>query len=245
METSIPDSTRARRVAITDHPLITASHKATIVVIDERVLPRDCLVKCLRMVTQNHDVLAFSTLADWQEVEKNHPPAAVIMFCSHRHNRTDVEIEADLPFVSHDGMVVPVVIISAKEDADHVVAALERGARGYIPTSLTLDIAVGAMQFVEAGGTFVPASTLTSWKSANDAAAAQNGPLQRLFTTRQAAVLECLRRGKANKQIAYELSMSEGTVKVHVRNIMKKLKVHNRTEVAVLASSLFDDRDTD
>jgi DNA-binding NarL/FixJ family response regulator len=245
METSVRDSTRARRVAIPEHPSIRSSDKATIVVIDERVLPRDCLVKCLRMATQSHLVLAFSSLAEWQEVEKNHPPAAVIMFCSHRHNRTDVEIESDLPFVSHDGIVIPVVIISEKEDADHVLAALERGARGYIPTSLTLDVAVGAMQFVEAGGTFVPASTLTSWKHTNETALAQDGPLRRLFTTRQAAVLECLRKGKANKQIAYELSMSEGTVKVHVRNIMKKLKVHNRTEAAVLVSTLFDDRDVD
>jgi DNA-binding NarL/FixJ family response regulator len=245
MEANVGDSTRARRVAITDPASITSSHKATIVVIDERVLPRDCLVKCLRMATQTHLVLAFSTLAEWQEVEKNYPPVAVIMFCSHRQNRMDMEIERDLPFVSHDGTAIPVVIISEKEDADHVLAALESGARGYIPTSLTLDVAVGAMQFVEAGGTFVPASTLTSWKHANDASLPHDSPLRGLFTARQAAVLECLRRGKANKQIAYELSMSEGTVKVHVRNIMKKLRVHNRTEVAVLASSLFDDRDTD
>jgi DNA-binding NarL/FixJ family response regulator len=243
METSVRDSARARHVAITEHPSIKSPHKATIVVIDGRVLPRDCLVKCLRMATESHLVVAFSTLAEWQEVEKNYPPAAVIMFCSHRRNRADVEIERDLPFISHDGMVVPVVIVSEKEDADHVLAALERGARGYIPTSLTLDVAVGAMQFVEAGGTFVPASTLTSRNNANEAPLAPDGPLRGLFTVRQAAVLECLRKGKANKQIAYELSMREGTVKVHVRNIMKKLKAHNRTEVAVLASALLEDGD--
>jgi DNA-binding NarL/FixJ family response regulator len=50
-----------------------------------------------------------------------------------------------------------------------------------------------------------------------------------------------LRQGKANKQIAYELNMREGTVKVHIRNIMRKLKAKNRTEVAILASGLFTD----
>jgi len=65
--------------------------------------------------------------------------------------------------------------------------------------------------------------------------------LKDLFTARQAAVLRALRQGKANKQIAYELNMREGTVKVHIRNIMRKLKAKNRTEVAVLASGLFTD----
>jgi len=59
-----------------------------------------------------------------------------------------------------------------------------------------------------------------------------------MFTTRQAAVIEALKRGKANKIIAYELEMRESTVKVHVRNIMKKLKATNRTEVAYKANLL-------
>ena len=59
-----------------------------------------------------------------------------------------------------------------------------------------------------------------------------------IFTTRQAAVVEAVRQGKANKIIAYELNMRESTVKVHVRNIMKKLKAGNRTEVAYIASKL-------
>jgi DNA-binding NarL/FixJ family response regulator len=61
-----------------------------------------------------------------------------------------------------------------------------------------------------------------------------------LFTARQAAVVEALRRGKANKIIAYELKMRESTVKVHVRNIMKKLHATNRTEVAFMANRLLN-----
>jgi len=54
------------------------------------------------------------------------------------------------------------------------------------------------------------------------------------LTTRQLAVLEAVRRGKANKIIAYELNMCESTVKVHLRNIMKKLRARNRTEAAFM-----------
>jgi len=56
--------------------------------------------------------------------------------------------------------------------------------------------------------------------------------LTRIFTLRQAEVVQALRKGKANKIIAYELNLRESTVKVHIRNIMKKLKATNRTEVA-------------
>jgi len=95
------------------------------------------------------------------------------------------------------------------------------------------------MHLVEAGGTFAPATSLISWKRMGDSATPQSGHLKELFTARQAAVLGALRQGKANKQIAYELNMREGTVKVHIRNIMRKLKAKNRTEVAVLANGMF------
>jgi DNA-binding NarL/FixJ family response regulator len=58
---------------------------------------------------------------------------------------------------------------------------------------------------------------------------------------RQAAVIEALRQGKPNKIIAYELEMRESTVKVHVRNIMKKLKARNRTEVAYIGNGIMAD----
>ena len=62
-----------------------------------------------------------------------------------------------------------------------------------------------------------------------------------LFTARQAAVIDALRQGKPNKIIAYELKMRESTVKVHVRNIMKKLNATNRTQVAYLVTQLSDE----
>ena len=64
-------------------------------------------------------------------------------------------------------------------------------------------------------------------------------PLSGMFTMRQAEVVQALRKGKANKIIAYELNLRESTVKVHIRNIMKKLKATNRTEVAYKINDLF------
>ena len=60
-----------------------------------------------------------------------------------------------------------------------------------------------------------------------------------VFTSREEEVISMLKLGKANKIIAYELALRESTVKVHIRNIMKKLKVHNRTEVIFKLNELF------
>jgi DNA-binding NarL/FixJ family response regulator len=220
---------------------ITRSDKAAIVVISPQVLIRDCLVRCLKAENQNYVVLAYATVTEWLETAAEHPSVAVILLCLQDRKQTDMQIEYELSLLANNGMNVPFVIISDAEDMDHVVSGLEGGARGYIPTSVTLDVAVGAMHLVEAGGTFAPATSLISCKRMADLAAVHTGNLKDMFTARQAAVLGALRQGKANKQIAYELNMREGTVKVHIRNIMRKLKAKNRTEVAILANGLFTD----
>jgi DNA-binding NarL/FixJ family response regulator len=114
--------------------------------------------------------------------------------------------------------------------------ALELGVRGYIPTSVPFEIAIEAIRLVKVGGTFVPASSLLKSRKLADTPVADEPPNSEMFTARQAAVVEALRRGKANKIIAHELNMRESTVKVHVRNIMKKLKAKNRTEVAFMTN---------
>jgi DNA-binding NarL/FixJ family response regulator len=130
--------------------------------------------------------------------------------------------------------------LSDEEDPGQVIAALDKGVRGYIPTSLALSVAVEAMHLVRAGGTYIPASSLLSCRRTLETKPPADDAGGGVFTSRQTAVLRALREGKANKLIAYELNMRESTVKVHVRNIMKKLKARNRTEVAFKTSELFN-----
>jgi len=135
---------------------------------------------------------------------------------------------------------VPVTVLSHYGDADNIRQAFELGVRGYIPTSLASKVAIGAMHLVCVGGTFAPAAALLSQGDRPQGPAGE--PTIDGFTRRQAQILDCLRRGMANKLIAYELNMRESTVKVHVRNIMKKLKATNRTQVAYLTRGSFDQR---
>ena len=218
-----------------------SAETTTIVVIDEHVLTRDCLARCLKAYGKNYDVAAFASVAKWQESVARHPRPSVIMLCHHGHGRA--QIERDLAALAQSGMGIPVVIVCDDEDVEHVLFALDGGARGCIPTSVTLEVAVRAIHLVQAGGTFVPASSLISLRGREEQAAAEKGTRVGSFTQRQFAVVEAVRLGKANKRIAYELNMRESTVKVHVRNIMKKLKARNRTEVAFLTSSLFSNTD--
>ena len=135
---------------------------------------------------------------------------------------------------------VPIVVVSDSDERNQVLQALRCGAQGFIPTSLSPQVVVAALQLVQAGGTYAPVSAIidTTQELPPDESKGQPGaaPWPEL-TPRQSEVLELLRLGKSNKVIAYELEMQESTVKVHIRHIMKKLKATNRTQAACIANS--------
>lgn len=143
----------------------------------------------------------------------------------------------------------PIIVLSDRLDVNEVTGALRAGARGYIPTSWSLSAVVQALKHVEAGNIHVPAEAISHmFALAQDRRPSGNGAARRRngrFTPRQLEVLHLLRQGKPNKIIAYELKMQESTVKVHVREIMKKLKVTNRTEAALRAGQLLAELDGD
>ncbi len=137
----------------------------------------------------------------------------------------------------------PVVIVSASEAQADVRAALDSGASGYIPKSSSVKIMLSALNLIFSGGIYVPpAAILGDGPGVSGGSAAPGGggvaagaPGAPALTQRQRDVLRCLREGKSNKQIAYELGLSEGTVKIHVTAVMRSLGVRNRTQ-AVIAS---------
>ena len=128
-----------------------------------------------------------------------------------------------------------VIVFSETERVGDVLLLFEAGASGYIPPNVALEVAVKALQLVAAGGMYVPACILSGYGDYGDPAKQQeNWPNGGKFSSKQLAVMNALRQGKANKIIAYELNMCESTVKVHVRNVMKKLQAKNRTEAAII-----------
>jgi DNA-binding NarL/FixJ family response regulator len=133
------------------------------------------------------------------------------------------------------------VVLADRDDVDEVNRALTHGVRGYIPTSVEWEVAVAALRLISAGGTFVPADPLRSTAVKPDDQ--PEGERQRRsdgldLTPREFSVIDLLREGKPNKLIAVRLDMRENTVKVHARNILKKLNATNRTHAAFVANRL-------
>jgi DNA-binding NarL/FixJ family response regulator len=210
-----------------------------IVIIDIRLLPRECLARVLS-IECDAAVLCFSTIDEW--LAQGQPmPASLLVLCQCGRTKVDALKEVErISEISEQMGRCPAVILSDNEDPDLIVQMLGKNVRGYVPTSLSINVAVQAMELARAGGVFVPASSLIAAHRVPEGAANAMQKTNGLFTARQAAVVDALRRGKANKIIAYELKMRESTVKVHVRNIMKKLHATNRTEVAYMANRLFN-----
>ncbi len=128
-----------------------------------------------------------------------------------------------------------VVVISASEAHSDVREALENGAAGYIPKSSSVKIMLSALDLIFSGGVYVPATVLREGAEAESRVAVPpaDPQLEQLLTLRQREVLDRLREGKSNKQIAHELGLSEGTVKIHMTAIFKSLGVRNRTQAAM------------
>ena len=131
---------------------------------------------------------------------------------------------------------VPVMIISAVDDGAVVRRAFELGAAGYLHKSVGPQEIRRAIETVLAGDVFVPEGADLAVKDEHSAL------MQRLasLTPQQVRVLMMLSDGLMNKQIAYELSISEATVKAHVSAILQKLDVDSRTQAVIAASRIED-----
>lgn len=209
-----------------------------LVIIDSRALDRECLAHGLTNHSIEMSIATFSSFEQWQHQRRGRTVSAVL-FNIGGQKVSDPAVGNYLNRIVNDCAPAPVIILADKEEISQVLKALDHGVRGYIPTSVNVNVCVEALRLAMAGGTFVPASSVLALRHATDPNSHRLQPLGGMFTQRQAEVVNALRRGKANKIIAYELKLRESTVKVHIRNIMKKLKASNRTEVACIINELF------
>ncbi|TCT05227.1 response regulator transcription factor [Aquabacter spiritensis] len=131
---------------------------------------------------------------------------------------------------------LPVVVVSGNEEPAVIRRCLDLGASGFIPKTLPVAGMREAVAAVLAGGTWVPSDVNLAGKgdAETDAVIARLATL----TPQQVRVLMMLSEGRLNKQIAYELSVSEATVKAHVSAILQKLGVESRTQAVIAVSKV-------
>jgi len=141
-----------------------------------------------------------------------------------------------LLFLRSERPSIPVVVVSGNEDRAVVRHCMEFGAAGFIPKSNSLETMRIAIAQVLDGGRWTPPD-FDPGSQPNRESSAMARRLASL-TPQQIRVLMMLSQGLLNKQIAYELSVSEATVKAHVSAILQKLGVESRTQAVILASKI-------
>jgi len=135
---------------------------------------------------------------------------------------------------------VPVIVVSASEDSLTIRKCIELGASGFIPKSSGAEYIVEGIKAVQAGEIWTPPNVDIE-ADIDDASSDVLGRIQSL-TPQQTRVLSMLAEGLLNKQIAYELGVSEATVKAHVSAVLLKLNVDSRTQAVIMMNRIGSDQ---
>jgi DNA-binding NarL/FixJ family response regulator len=221
------------------NPNLTAAFPSCVIIVETRALIRECLALCLQKKLEL-PVLAYPDVASWSDDPASASACLVILSGSDR--QFEQEESAVIAEVTRWSKQVPVVVFADNESRINISQILKWGARGYIPSNMPLEIVARAIKLVLVGGVFIPANMVLEPSEKGELQQPAPQPPKFGFTAREQEVVNALLKGKSNKIIAYELNMSESSVKVHIRNVMRKLGAKNRTEAVIkIAEALGDE----
>ena len=213
-----------------------------ILVVDDHPLICEALRQVLQALDRQLELLEASTCAEALELTRRNQDISLILL--------------DLALPGVDGFEalrqlreefpsMPVVVLSASEQPETVLRAIDGGAMGFIPKTSSSRLLIGALRLVLSGGVYLPPEVLRRQEAIAPAAppfagtAAQlRSPREIGLTERQSQVLALVVQGKSNKLICRDLDLAEGTVKIHVTAILKALGVANRTQAVIAVSKL-------
>jgi DNA-binding NarL/FixJ family response regulator len=214
--------------------------------VDDHALIREALRGVLKELDEGAAIFEASRWSDASRLLAEHSDLALVLLdlgLPDRHGFAALE-EARAHYPK-----IPIVILSASCDRDHVVKALDLGAVGFIPKSGEREVMLSALRLVFSGGVYIPPEILSrpepppAGGSSPAAGRRSEGPAPASpaeigLTARQVDVLALMMRGKSNKAICRILNLAEPTVKNHVTAILKALKASNRTEAVIMVGAL-------
>ena len=207
----------------------------TVIVADDHPLFRTAIKEALQASQGDTTFLEANSFETLQELVAVNQNVDLVLLDLHMPG---VSGFAGLVFLCKRYPSVPVVIISANEDPLVIQRALDHGAAGFIPKSSDIKTITRAINEILMGEIWAPVSKQANLPGNNVSELAMAERMARL-TPQQFKVLMMVSQGLLNKQIAYDMDISEATDKAHVTAIMNKLGVSNRTQ-AVLAASKLD-----
>jgi DNA-binding NarL/FixJ family response regulator len=204
-----------------------------ILIVDDHKMFCDGVRLILQQLEGETEVLVADRASEALRLVANDPDFDLVMLDINLPDGDGVDLLISL---SQQHPTLPIVMLTASESRSLIRRCFELGASGYIPKASSADIMLNAVRLVASGGIYVPPSLALV---AGGDAAAKRGTLEAVrldqLTERQAQVLEQLRDGASNKEIAERLGVSEATVKVHISAILKTLGLRSRLEAALLA----------
>jgi two-component system, NarL family, nitrate/nitrite response regulator NarL len=209
----------------------TGPIRRNLAIVDQSPLRRECLKLALLQQPRRWHVTDVATAIELAQLIRSGERFEVILLGASTCAHIDL---TDLALLSAAAPETPILATADCDDTENARVILRSGARGFLPTSLGLKVLMGALERMRAGGTYVPL-LLTEPVSPDTAERARDTPWREL-TRRQRDVLALISEGKSNKLIADALTMTESTVKAHVKQIIKRLHVANRTQAALIAS---------
>lgn len=207
-----------------------------ILLIDDHTLFREGVQLLLKQLDDSVEIVSAGTCKLGLELAATHSDIDLVLL--------DLELPDQMRFEGlsmlrerYPGL--PVVMMSARDDAATVVEALDRGAMGFIPKTSSTELMLNALRLVFAGGTYIPPEAIAGSTPEGRGATRASRTLADLgLTGRQVDVLRLLVRGRSNKLICRELDLAEGTVKTHMTAVLRALHVTNRTQAIIAIAKL-------
>jgi DNA-binding NarL/FixJ family response regulator len=212
-------------------------------VVDHHFLIREGLCAVLKQLRSSATVLEAVDGREAMRLISEHADIGLVLLELNLPDRDGFSLLVELR-QRHPTMSV--VVLSARQDRDSVIRALDLGALGFIPKSGQREVMVTAIGLVLAGGIYIPPEILSSEERPHPSpeppcilpGAKPLGPVEFGLTDRQVEVLRLMMKGQSNKAISRVLNIALPTAKNHISAIFRAMKVNNRTEAVIAARAM-------
>ncbi len=207
-----------------------------VLVADDHPLFRAALKQAVESTLPDAEVMEAATMSELEKAVEDEPNADLALLDLHMPGARGF---SSLAWLRSQHPQIPVIVVSAQDDARTIRRAADFDASGFLSKSTPLDEIRTAIGQVLEGETVFP--ELSAADTGSDTGDAETAAKLATLTPQQFRVFMHLADGSLNKQIAYDLNVSEATIKAHMTAVLRKLGLYSRTQAAVLAHQLQDD----
>lgn len=207
-----------------------------ILIVDDHPMFREALRSAVKFSRKDAEILEAGSIEAAHEIIRDEPGIEIVLL--------DLSLPGTRGF---DGLILlrsafprtPIMIVSGLDDPKIVSEAIRLGAAGFVSKSVDKETLAEGLSVVLSGSVFVPPELAQSAQGQRpESRSGDIADLVANLTPAQMRVLQLIRNGQLNKQIAYELGVSETTIKAHVSEILRKLNVVSRTQAVIKTSQL-------